>query len=46
MVESEVLQIEKNEYTHHILDGNKMEPAYTENHIHMQNITSWAYISL
>ena len=34
------------EYTQQIVDGNKIEPPYTEDHIYMQIIISWAYIYL
>ena len=33
-------------YTHQILDGNKIEPPYTENRIYMAITISWAYLNL
>ena len=51
MIESRVFQIKKMnkyinesiEYTHKIVDGNNIEPPYTEDHKHVPNITSCAY---
>ena len=46
MVESRVLQskvkLKKNKCTRQIPNGNKIESSYSENHIHMQIITSLA----
>ena len=34
------------EYTQQILDSNKIEPPFIENHTHMQIIPLWAYSCL
>ena len=46
---SESSKLKKNqnfEYTHKMLDGNEIEPPYTENHINLQIITSRVYSCL
>ena len=43
---SKLKKKENFEFTHLILDGNKIEHPYTKNYTHMQIILPWSYLCL